>query len=237
MNVVSVMAHQDDELMCLGTMLKMKQRGDSIHFICLTRGETGMVHHPEMDVEEAAECRRREMTAMVQAAGGTYQCLDFEDEFLFDTRETRCALIEALRKVKADVIFTHNETDYNLDHMTVNRLVRQCGMQMAFPMLKTASPPTQGFPAVFQVEPASGCEFQPSHWVDISDVIDEKIRLAAFHKSQDEAFRAGFGENYGIGAWMCGISGHRGEECGTAQAEAFRPMYSRGFIKGYAILP
>ena len=39
MNVVSVMAHQDDELMCLGTMLKMKARGDSLHFICLTGGE------------------------------------------------------------------------------------------------------------------------------------------------------------------------------------------------------
>jgi hypothetical protein len=27
MNVVSVMAHQDDELMCLGTMIKMKNAG------------------------------------------------------------------------------------------------------------------------------------------------------------------------------------------------------------------
>ena len=237
MNVVSVMAHQDDELMCLGTMLKMKQRGDSIHFICLTCGETGMVHHPEMSAQEAAEYRRREMTAMVEAAGGTYQCLGFEDEFLYDTRETRYALIGALRNVKADVIFTHNETDYNLDHMTVNRLVRQCAMQMAFPMIKTSSPATSDFPAVFQVEPASGCEFSPSHWVDISDVIQEKIRLANFHQSQDEAFRAGFGEDYGIGAWMCGISSHRGEQCGAAHAEAFRPRYSRGFIKGYSILP
>lgn len=59
MNVVSVMAHQDDELMCLGTMLKMKARGDSLHFICLTGGEMGMVQHPEMSSKEASECRKR----------------------------------------------------------------------------------------------------------------------------------------------------------------------------------
>lgn len=35
MNVVSVMAHQDDELMCLGTMIKMKKQGYKLHFICL----------------------------------------------------------------------------------------------------------------------------------------------------------------------------------------------------------
>ncbi|MBC8585362.1 PIG-L deacetylase family protein [Youxingia wuxianensis] len=237
MNVVSVMAHQDDELVCLGTMLKMKARGDQLHFICLTRGETGMVHCPEMSVEEAAEHRRREMTALVEAVGGTYTCLGFEDEFLYDTKEVRIALIGALRKTKAEVIFTHNEVDYNLDHMTVNRLVRQCAMQMTFPMIKTEYPPTDVSPAIFQVEPSVGFEFEPTHWVDISDVIDEKIRLAAFHKSQDEAFKAGFGEDFGIAAWMCQTSARRGEQCGGAHGEAFRPMRTRGFVKGYSVLP
>ena len=70
MNVVSVMAHQDDELMCLGTMLKMKARGDSLHFICLTGGEMGMVQYPEMSSKEASECRKMEMEALANEAGG-----------------------------------------------------------------------------------------------------------------------------------------------------------------------
>ena len=63
MNVVSVMAHQDDELVCLGTMLKMQARGDALHFICLTDGCGGMVQAPEMTRGEAAAVRDRESTA------------------------------------------------------------------------------------------------------------------------------------------------------------------------------
>ena len=237
MNVVSVMAHQDDELMCLGTMLKMKKRGDQLHFICLTRGETGMVHYPEMSSEEAALQREREMKGLAEAAGATYQCLGYEDEFLFDCKEVRIALIGALRKTRADVIFTHNDLDYNLDHMTVNRLVRQCAMQMAFPMIRTEAPPVEGFPAIFLVEPSEGFEFAPSHWVDIDDTIEEKMRLARFHQSQDEAFKAGFGADYGIDRWAGQVSSKRGSQCGCRHAEAFRPMMTRGFIKGYSVLP
>ena len=237
MNVVSVMAHQDDELMCLGTMLKMKARGDSLHFICLTGGEMGMVQYPEMSSKEASECRKMEMEALANEAGGSYQCLGFEDEFLFDGKEVRLALIDALRRTKADVIFTHYPVEYNLDHMRVNRLVRQCAMQMAFPMIKTAAPPVEGFPAVFLVEPADGFEFEPSHWVDIDDVMAEKMRLAKLHQSQDEAFKAAFGNGYGIEEWAGKISGFRGRQCGCSHAEAFVPMRTRGFVKGFQVLP
>ena len=237
MNVVSVMAHQDDELMCLGTMLKMKARGDELYFICLTHGETGMVHEPDMSIEEAAAYRDREMRALVDEVGGTYICLGFEDEFLYDTKESRISLIGALRESKADVIFTHYSKDYNLDHMTVNTLVRQCAMQMTFPMIKTEYPATTVSPAIFQVEPSVGFEFEPTHWVDISDVNEEKLRLARFHKSQDEAFKAGFGEDFGIAEWVCNSSRRRGEQCGAENGEAFRPLMTRGFVKGYRVLP
>jgi len=59
MNVVSVMAHQDDELMCLGTMLKMQERGDKLHFICVTDGNGGMVQSPDMPRDKAAAVRDR----------------------------------------------------------------------------------------------------------------------------------------------------------------------------------
>jgi len=59
MNIVSVMAHQDDELMCLGTMLKMKNssKNNNLAFICLTDGAAGMAHMPDMPFEEAAKIR------------------------------------------------------------------------------------------------------------------------------------------------------------------------------------
>ena len=87
------------------------------------------------------------------------------------------------------------------------------------------------------MEPADGFEFEPSHWVDIDDVMAEKMRLAKLHQSQDEAFKSAFGNDYGIKEWAGKISGFRGRQCGCSHAEAFVPMRTRGFVKGFQVLP
>lgn len=238
MNIVSVMAHQDDELMCLGTMIKYKKMGHSLAFICLTDGSKGMVQNPEMSQKEAAQIRCNEMTDLCRRLGATYICLEEPDEFLYDTPQLRMKLINALRKVQAHVIFTHYRTDYNVDHMTTNLLVRQCAIQLPLPVLPTEYPPTPNTPAVFQVEPSGGFDFEPSHWVDISgEILEEKLSLAACHKSQDDAFIAAFGEGKGIANWISNASSKRGDQCGVAHAEAFIPMYARGLVKPGSILP
>ena len=137
MNVVSIMAHQDDELMCLGTMLKMKNLGHNLAFICLTDGAAGMTHMPDMPFEEAAKIRAVEMKNLTSDINAEYICLNRPDEYLYDTADLRLELIEAIRFVSADVIFTHNTVDYNVDHMTACLLVRQCAMQAALPIQKT----------------------------------------------------------------------------------------------------
>jgi LmbE family N-acetylglucosaminyl deacetylase len=235
MNVVSIMAHQDDELFCLGTMLKMQARGDALHFICVTDGSGGMIHAPGMSREEAAAVRDREMRALVAQAGATYLCLGERDEFLYDTPEVRVALIGAIRACRADVIFTHFHPDYNLDHMTVNLLVRQCAMQAPFPIIRTEALPLAAPPAVFLVEPSGGFEFEPTHYVDITAQVARKQELAQYHQSQEEAMRAGL--RYGLEDWILERSRARGAQVGVEQAEGFRPMLARGFMKPYAVLP
>ena len=235
MNVVSVMAHQDDELMCLGTMLRMRARGDRLHFVCVTDGSCGMIQAPGMTRAEAAAVRDREMRELVGRLDATYLCLGEADEFLYDTPEVRVKLIGALRACEADVVFTHANPDYSLDHMTVNLLVRQCAMQAPFPMIKTEAPPLAASPAVFLVDPAAGYEFQPTHYVDITPVIEAKRALARCHASQNEAFRAGL--NKGLDDWICELSSQRGAQVGVPHAEGFRPMLARGLVKPHAILP
>jgi len=234
-NVVSVMAHQDDELVCLGTMLKMQARGDALHFICVTDGSGGMIQSPGMARAEAAAIRDREMRDLAQRVGAGYICLGERDEYLYDTPGVRDRLIAALRTTAADVVFTHFSPDYNVDHMTVNVLVRQCAMQAAFPMIKTDSKPLAAAPAVFLVEPSGGFEFEPTHYVDITGQLARKQELALCHKSQDEASRAGLG--YGLDAWILGNSRRRGEQSGCEHAEGFRPMLARGLVRAYSVLP
>ena len=47
MNVVSIMAHQDDEIRCLGAMLRCQARGDKLAFITLTDGSAGVTGQPK----------------------------------------------------------------------------------------------------------------------------------------------------------------------------------------------
>jgi LmbE family N-acetylglucosaminyl deacetylase len=235
MNVVSVMAHQDDELICLGTMLKMQSRGAALHFIVLTDGSGGMVQAPAMGRAEAAAIRDREMRALAEKCGATYQCLGERDEYLYDTPDVRDRLINAIRAAAADLIFTHFSPDYSVDHMTVNTLVRQCAMQAPFPMIETEAPPIAKTPAVFLGEPSGYFDFEPTHYVDITDVFECKIELVLYHRSQDEAFRATFGK--GLDDWVREMGRVRGSQVQVEFAEAFRPMFARGLVKPHSILP
>lgn len=235
MNVVSIMAHQDDEMRCLGTMLKCRARGDRLHFITLTDGSKGFVQRPEIERAEAAAIRDREMRSLATAIDATYTNLGELDEFLYDTPEVRIALIEAIRACEADLVFTHFDQDYNLDHITTSSLVRHCAMHSCLPVLPTMSPPLARHPAIFMVEPHGPFVFPVTHYVDITESRDEKARLLAHHVSQEEAMRKGVGA--GIGALTDRVDGYRGDQVGVAWAEAFVAMPARGAVKPFGVLP
>jgi LmbE family N-acetylglucosaminyl deacetylase len=237
MNVVSILAHQDDEMRCLGTMLKFRQRGETLSFVTVTDGSGGFVHEPDITRPEAARIRHEEMAALARSLDATFVNLAEHDEFLYDTPELRVRLIEAIRKTKADVIFTHWHDDYNTDHTATHWLVRQAALQCALPMIKTDSPPLKQHPAIFCVEPHGPMAFPASHFVDVSAFEEEKIRLLDLHVSQNQAFEAVTGGQKPIEAICRRHDGFWGEHAGCAYAEAFAPMATRGAVKPYPILP
>ena len=235
MNVVSIMAHADDEMRCLGTMLKCRARGDSLGFVTVTDGSGGFVQNPTIGREEAAAIRDREMRALAEACGASFLNLNELDEFLYDTPEVRRKIIEAIRFFDADLIFTHYHEDYNLDHTTVSALVRHCAMHACLPMIQTESPPLAAHPAIFMVEPHGPFVFPASHFVDITEQFAEKCRLLPLHESQEMAMKLGTGS--GLVELTTRLDVYRGEQVGCAQAEAFVPMRARGAIQPYNVLP
>ena len=235
MNVVSIMAHQDDEMWCLGTMIKCKARGDRLHFITLTDGSKGMVQSPELSREEAARIRDAEMTALADDLGATYRSLGEEDEFLYDTPDVRKALVEAIRDTGAELIFTHDEEDYNQDHVTTAKLVKHCAMLSGIATIRTDAPVLAEHPAVFNVEPLGPFDFVPTHYVDISAQYTEKCRLLGNHASQDEAIQRVLGRS--LGELTSDASRFRGSQVCCGHAEAFVPMHARGAIKAFNVLP
>lgn len=237
MNVVCIMAHQDDEMRCLGTMLKCRRRGDALAFVTLTDGSGGFVHQPDIKRADAARIRHDEMTALADAAGARFINLSELDEFLYDTPEVRVRLIEAMRATRADVIFTHFSDDYNTDHTITHTLVRQAALHSHLPMIKTASPPLVAHPAIFCVEPHGPISFAPSHFVDVTEFEDEKVRLLNLHRSQNAAFEAFSGEASPLEKITRRHDAYWGEQCGCEFAEAFAPMRTRGAIKPFGVLP
>ena len=66
------MAHQDDEMQCLGTLLKCRARGDRLAFVTLTDGAKGFAQRPRIDPGEAAGIRDREMRTLTIQLGADY---------------------------------------------------------------------------------------------------------------------------------------------------------------------
>lgn len=235
MQIVSIMAHQDDEMYCLGTMLRCQARGDKLCFITVTDGSKGFVQNPAISRPEAGAIRNREMAALANAIGAGYINLWEPDEFLYDTPEIRLKLVEAIRKSKADLIFTHYHHDYNLDHTTVNALVRQCALHACLPVLSTDSAPLKEHPAIFMIEPHGPIDFPATHYVDITACHDRKAPLLLSHASQEEAMQKALGS--GLRELSTKVAAYRGLQVGCAYAECFCPMQARGAVKPHSVLP
>ena len=95
MNILFVGAHPDDiETFCGGTAARYSERGDNLFFCVATNGNVGSSTLPP---EEIAAIRHEEAKAGAGVLGAELIWLDFDDEFLMDTRETRLAFINAFR--------------------------------------------------------------------------------------------------------------------------------------------
>ncbi|MBI3985382.1 MAG: PIG-L family deacetylase [Lentisphaerae bacterium] len=235
MNVVSIMAHQDDEMRCLGTMLKCRARGDRLFFVAVTDGSAGVLRQPPLPREEAAAIRSGELSALAGRLGAETLCLGERDEFLYDTPELRLRLIEAIRRTGAELIFTHYADDYNLDHTTTHALVKHCALLASLPLLPGQWPPLKSHPAVFCVQPHGPIPFPATHFVDITALEAQKIELLKNHSSQEQAMQLAVGAGFDK---LCNRpDAFWGEQALCEYAEAFVPMQARGAIKPYPVLP
>jgi LmbE family N-acetylglucosaminyl deacetylase len=236
MNIVSIMAHADDEMRCLGTMLKCRARGDSLHFVTVADGSVGFAHQPDLSRADAAAIRAREMDALGAAVGAQHTTLGERDGFLYDTPEVRARMIQTIRATRADVIFTHYPDDYNADHTVVSAMVRHCTMLASYPREMGLGVPLAKHPAIFMIEPHGIVTFPASVVVDISGFAEEKLRLLrTSHASQETAMQKAHGR--GFDQLVGTTDAYWGQKAGCGFAEVFAPMHGRGSIRPGPLLP
>jgi LmbE family N-acetylglucosaminyl deacetylase len=234
-NIVHVGAHQDDEARALGALLRYRRLGHRITFICTTNGDKGFSFDTETPYEEVARVRDREMRAVAAGLDADYICLGEPDEYLYDSKEVRLKLIDALRASRADLIFTDWTEEYNADHSVTAQLVLQCALLTVIASIRTEHAALPETPKIFHCDPGPGFGFEGTHFVALSpETVDEKVRLINLHESQMAIMRS-FG-----GDWAEAHRAHCrevGARVGTPYAEVFRPCLASRRIPLASLLP
>ncbi|MGB2662316.1 MAG: PIG-L family deacetylase [Candidatus Omnitrophota bacterium] len=164
MNVLAIGAHPDDiEYGCGGTLLKLAvQQKANVYFFIATQGELGGTAKARVkEQEEAADF----LGVKKIFWGG------FKDTELTVGKELIGKIEEAIRESDPDVIFVNYPDDEHQDH----RYLAEATIVAARYARK-----------VIFYEDYTCKKYEPHLFVDIGDVLEEKIKLMKFHKSQVE---------------------------------------------------
>jgi len=235
LSVVSVGAHQDDELGCLGTLLRYREQGGRITTVSVSNGDKGGQHDPSIPHAVIAQTRIEEATRVARELGGEYYCLGLEDGFVFDSREIRMALAGILRAVEADVVLTLPPSDYNNDHVMAGQITLHAALLSAINVVATDAPPLPRAPTVLYMDTIVGLDFQPTHYVDITEQFANKSRLLRMHASQMQSQPNITGWDLVAHAEVVGR--FRGQQCGVQYAEGFRPVLRTPLLRPGWVLP
>jgi len=218
MRVLAVGAHPDDvEILCGGTLGLYARAGDDLTIAIATNGNVGS---PTLDQNEIAAVRRAEAEASCLLLGAELIWMDFDDEWLFNERDSRRRFIDAIRQARPDVMFVHNPADYHPDHRNAGQIALDARIPSAIRLVETSLPALTELPHAFLMDTLGGLEFEPDVYVDIAETLTVKGETLAQHASQDEWLQHLYGMGYQ--QFIIEQAERRGGEAGLRYAEAFR---------------
>ena len=182
MNVLAVGAHPDDlEIICGGTLAKYALRGDKVFMASLTNGNMG---HPQVKSIDMARIRKEEMEKSASLIGAEVIWIDVEDELSEVNAETRLKVVDAIRYAKPDIILTHVESDYHVDHRNAGQLVFEAAPLACVHNIIREFKVLEKQPLIYVMDTIGGIGFTPNEYVDICDTLELKKKMLACHESQ-----------------------------------------------------
>lgn len=225
---LALMAHPDDaEIFAGGSLALLQEKGWETHIASMTPGDCGS---NEYDASRISGMRRAEAARAASLIQATYHCLDRRDLRVFYDEPTLQAVVECIRSVDPDIVFTHPPNDYMPDHEMTSLVTRAACFGAPAPNFDTGRRPaaanTRRIPHLYYAAPAGGADIfgEPgkySTFVDVSGVIGLKADMLACHESQ----RLWLEQQHGMGHYveeMKRWARSLGEQAGVEYAEAFR---------------
>jgi len=194
--VMVVTAHPDDsEFGAGGTIAKLVKEGCEVTYVIVTNGNKGSGDRT-MTSERLAPIREAEQRNAARTLGvARVEFLGYPDCEVEDTRELRCDVTRQIRRWRPDLVIAMNpQRSYNLggshrDH----RITAGVALDCVYPLARDHL----AFPELMpDYEPHKVLEIHLMQWenphlvVDISDVMDLKLKALACHASQFADFPA-----------------------------------------------
>ena len=220
MRVLAVAAHPDDlEILCGGTLARFVREGHEVVMCHATRGDRGSFEHTS---EEIARIRLAEAQRAAELAGAEHVTLGFSDaEVNAADREQVRAVVDLVRETRPELVLTHSPNDYMSDHNEISKLVFDASFHATLPLLETGKPHHSLVAPIYYMDTVMGLGFQPVEYVDVTETIETKVAMLEAHQSQLTWLRDHDGVD--IVEQMKTTTRFRGQQCGVAYAEGFRP--------------
>ncbi len=171
-----------------GTLIRLVEVGYDIHYLNVANGCCGTVQY---DRETIIRMRREEARQAAESIGAVFHeslCNDIE---IFYERETLARLTSIVRDVAPEIVLTHSPVDYMEDHTNTCRLAVTATFCRGMPNFPV-DPPREAISqsvTLYHAQPYPnhdplGNVVRPDLFVDVSDVIENKVAMLSCHKSQ-----------------------------------------------------
>ena len=190
-SILVVGAHSADFVWrAAGTIAVITSQGGKASVIALSYGERGesgeLWKEPNQTVENVKRVRHAEAKQAAEAIGADFNCLDLGDYPLNMTDAAVDKLVGVFQDFKPNIVLTHNPVDpFNPDHPVASFIVQKArllstgaGVASAFSRI---TPPDLYF---FEPHQPELCDFKPNVFVDITSVMEKKIKAMDAMKAQ-----------------------------------------------------
>jgi LmbE family N-acetylglucosaminyl deacetylase len=185
LTILVIGAHPDDpDVSCGGTAIRYALAGHRVVFVSMTNGATG---HHEIGGIELARRRHAEAQRAAGVAGiAEYRIFDHHTGELEPTVFYRKIVINLIRELDPDLIFTHRPYDYHPDHRYTSQLVLDASYIVTVPNMQPLSDIPSGMAKICYMYDkfTKPCAFDPDVVVPIDEVVETKFGMLDCHVSQ-----------------------------------------------------
>lgn len=186
--ILAIGGHPDDvEQFMGGTLMLLAKAGYEITVAAMTDGACGS---HELSAEEIVKIRKEESENAAKLLGAKkFISVGIKDGSIEYNLENVRKLVALIREIQPDIILTHPTDDYMTDHWHTGALVLWAVPEARHENFEAPGTVIPAYPHVYHCDPqgltlSDGQIVRVNTIVDISTVIDEKMKAFAEHKSQ-----------------------------------------------------